>query len=178
VRVPLRGAIVLVSLSLATVLAINQLAGTYSWSLLVHHTLIEKVVNPSEVRIPFSLPEYSRALRFCLGQVLGSGALLIFTFIGTACCMALPSSHRMKGLLHLALGLSVLRLLLFPLAQDRFFVWAYAVVVVALAAMLARFGEAQPLVNLGLSVERTEPQNHAAPLSQGTGLLRDARSRL
>ncbi len=124
-KLSLRKSLAAVAVFVATALCINHFSGYYGWGVVMYHSFVHPVLDPVHHLQRITRTEYFQALKICALQVIYSPTP-VFAF------MWLVAWRRSTGLLRQMLALaavwSIVRLLMFPNPDERFFVWVYVLV--------------------------------------------------
>lgn len=121
---------VLVSFALIIPLAINHFGGSYGWKALYSHTFKFVEMEPGQFTPVFTWQDYLAALRSGLRTVANSSAIVF----GVLLAMGYKYSRKMRPILILLGGYSVLHFLIYPNYEPRYFVAFYFVIAVTACA--------------------------------------------
>jgi hypothetical protein len=114
-----------VAVLVATALSINHFSGYYGWGVVMYHSFVHPILDPVHHLQRITLAEYFQALRICALQVIYSPTP-VFAFMWLVAWRR--STGLLKQMLALAAVWSIVRLLMFPNPDERFFVWVYVLV--------------------------------------------------
>lgn len=118
------------TLAMAVTVLINRIANYYGWRVLIQHTFVRPEMEPASHPVLVSFTGYLHALVAL--RVIPYTFMTIWLLVAAAVWKWLPSGSIFRDLLP-PVGICVLvRMAIFPDVDDRFFVWAYLLVGVAL----------------------------------------------
>ncbi len=118
------------ALAVATTALVNRIAGVYSWRVVMQHGFVKPVIEPIRHPVPISLAGYLHALAGL--RAIPYTFMTISILVAAAVWKRLPEGSVFGDLLPLTGLYIVIRLVMFPNFDDRFFVWAYLLSGVAL----------------------------------------------
>jgi len=118
------------ALGVATSAIVNRIAGIYGWRLLMQHSFVKPELEPVTHPVLITFAGYLHALAGL--RAIPYTFLTIWLLVASAVWRRLPEGSVLRDLLPVAGIYIVLRLLIFPNFDDRFFVWAYLIAGVAL----------------------------------------------
>jgi hypothetical protein len=122
--------VMLGALAVAGVVLVNHFTGYYGWRILMQHSFIKPEIEPLTHPVLISFHGYLHAVASL--RVIPYTFMTIWLLVAIAVWKWLPSQSVFRNFLPLA-GLSILaRLAIYPNFEDRYFVWAYLLVGVAL----------------------------------------------
>jgi hypothetical protein len=136
-RMPfLRGAL-FGALSAVSAGLVNHIAGIYGWQVIMRHGIIKPEIEPINHPILISFAGY-------LTAIVGLRAILytfmtIWILVGAVAWKHLPPNSTLRELLVVAAASILVRLVMFPNFDDRFFVWAYLLAGIALIQTTRRW---------------------------------------
>lgn len=119
----------------ATAFWINHVSGYYGWSAVMYHSFVHPILDPIHHLQRITATEYIKALRTCALQVVYSPTP-VFVFMWLIVWR--KAMGKIRLMLALAAVWSIVRLLMFPNPDDRFFVWAYLLVGITMLATVYR----------------------------------------
>jgi hypothetical protein len=117
-------------LAVATYAIVNRIAGIYGWRVLMQHGFVKPEIEPINHPILITFAGYLHAVAG-LRTILYT-FMTIWILVATAVWKRLPKGSIFLDLLPLTGFYIVIRLLMFPNFDDRFFVWTYLLAGVAL----------------------------------------------
>jgi hypothetical protein len=118
------------ALALASATLVNRIAGVYNWRVIMQHGFVKPVIEPISHPVLISLAGYLHAIAGL--RAIPYTFMTIWILVGAAVWKRLPSGSSFRDLLPAA-GICILvRLVMFPNFDDRFFVWAYLLAGIAL----------------------------------------------
>lgn len=125
-RLSLSYAAILAGLAAASLLFIQHFSGNYGWSVLFRYSFIGGKY-PAEILPHVSVREYM--VTFGRGlEGIGGQELALWTLVGVAAWRWLPQRFQARQLLVVIAVAAIVRFLLFPTPEDRYFAWAYLMV--------------------------------------------------
>jgi hypothetical protein len=109
---------------------VNRIAGIYGWRVLMQHSFVKPEIAPVTQPVLISFAGYLHALAGL--RAIPYTFMTIWVLVAAATWKRLPLGSVFRDLLPLT-GICILvRLVMFPNFDDRFFVWAYLLAAVAL----------------------------------------------
>lgn len=124
---------------IASVLAINRLAGNYGWTILFQWSFLAGTSSPADIHTPVTLREYLSVFASSLASLLGR--LTIWIVLGL---LTWVGSERSRPLLATAALATVAHFVLYPSPEDRYLVWAYVVAAIAAIEWAVALAKSQP----------------------------------
>jgi Gpi18-like mannosyltransferase len=115
-------AVLLSSLILGSVSFISHEAGGFTWRMIMVNSFLKRLPAPLEHVPSLSVSEYVRILFGAFRGFAAETAIVIYSFIGI---VAWRLNSRLKPLLGICLLTFIIRFFIFPVTDDRFFVWMY-----------------------------------------------------
>jgi hypothetical protein len=117
-------------LALAMAVAINRIAGLFSWRIIMQHGFVKPVIEPINHPVFISFAGYLHAIVEL--RAIPYSFMTVWLLVAVAAWKLLPSGSLFRDLLPIVGVSIVVRLAIFPNPDDRFFVWAYILAAVAL----------------------------------------------
>lgn len=111
------------ALSIAVSVLVNRIAGLYNWRVVMQHGFVKPVIEPIRHPVFISFTGYLHALAGL--RAIPYTFMTIWILVALAAWKRLPKSSILRDLLPLAVIYIVVRLVMFPNFDDRFFVWFY-----------------------------------------------------
>src|SRR5277367_2562840 len=111
------------AVSVATSALVNQIAGLYSWRVLMQHSFVKPEIEPISHPVLISFAGYLHALAGL--RAVPYTFMTVWILVAAAVWKRLPEGSIFRDLLPVAGLYIVVRLLIFPNFDDRVFVWAY-----------------------------------------------------
>lgn len=127
------------AIAIAVYNLVSRIAGLYSWRIFMQHSFIKPVIEPIRHPAFISLGGYLHALAGL--RAIPYTFMTIWILVAAAVWKRLPQGSLFRDLLPVAGIYIVVRLLIFPNLDDRFFVWTY------LLAGVALIQTARPLIS-------------------------------
>lgn len=124
-KLSLSQAAVLSLAGVASVFVINHFSGNYGWSVLLRYSFIGGRF-PAEIPAHVSLREYIMVLGRGF-EGIGGQELALWALLGVAAWRWLPKALPSRQVLVPIAVAAIVRFLLFPTAEDRYFAWAYLI---------------------------------------------------
>ncbi len=132
IRLDPRKVICLLLLAGVSMVAISHFSGNYGWAVLMKNTFTDAIPNPGEQIVTISRSDYLEDAKE-IGGATAEGTLLVFIFLGTLTLLSARIAKQTREGIGLVLAAIMVRLLLFPHLEDRYFVAPYAIIAVAAA---------------------------------------------
>ena len=118
------------ALSVLAAALVNRIAGIYGWRVIMQHGFVKPVIEPITHPVLISFVGYLHALAGL--RAIPYTFMTIWILVGAAVWKRLPSGSFFRDVLPVAGFCILVRLVMFPNFDDRFFVWAYLLAGVAL----------------------------------------------
>jgi hypothetical protein len=112
--------------AVGSVLFIHHFSGNYGWGVLFNYSFV-RGMHPAVITAKVNFRDYSGALGRGL-QAVGGQEVALWALIGIATWRWLPRSSAPRQLLMAISFAALVRFLLFPTPEDRYFAWAYLIV--------------------------------------------------
>jgi hypothetical protein len=109
---------------------VNRIAGIYGWRVLAQHAFVKPEIDPITHPVPISFAGYLHALAGL--KAIPYTFMTVWILVAGAAWKRIPEGSILRDLLLLAGLYIVIRLVIFPNFDDRFFVWFYLLSGVAL----------------------------------------------
>jgi hypothetical protein len=122
-RIGLAVGAILGALAVFTAACVNRIAGIYGWRVIMQHSFVKPEIEPINHPVLIGFSGYLQALAGL--RAIPYTFMTIWVLVAAAVWKRLPPRTMFRELLPLAGVCIVVRLLLFPNFEDRFFVWTY-----------------------------------------------------
>jgi hypothetical protein len=122
-RIRLSIGAILGALAVISAACVNRLAGVYGWRVIMQHGFVKREIEPINHPVLISFSGYLHSLGGL--RAIPYTFMTIWVLVAAAVWKRLPPRSIFRELLPLAGVCIVLRLIIFPNFDDRFFVWAY-----------------------------------------------------
>jgi hypothetical protein len=116
--------------ALVSTIFVNRFAGLYGWRVLMQHGFVKPEVAPLTHPVAINFSGYLHALAGL--RAIPYTFMAVFSFISAVAWKRLPRESIFYRLLPVIAACVLIRLLIFPNFDDRYFVWAYLFGAVAL----------------------------------------------
>jgi len=121
---------IFIALAVVAVTLTNLIAHVYNWRVIMQHSFVKPVVEPVSHPILISFAGYLHAVEGL--RAIPYTFMTMWILVAVITWRSLPSRSIFRDLLPLAGGSIVIRLVMFPNFDDRFFVWFYLLAGIAL----------------------------------------------
>jgi hypothetical protein len=121
-------------LAIVCVVSINHIEHSYGWPMLMQNTETP-VVNPAEITPEFSLHDYFAAWADTIDEAR-ENSIMVFPFIAALVLLG-RGEQKLKALVTVVLLSWIVRLILFPHIEDRYFISGSAIIGIAAISALA-----------------------------------------
>jgi hypothetical protein len=121
---------IVVAVAITISILVNRFAGIYGWRVLMQHGFIKPEIDPISHPVMITFAGYLHALAGL--KAIPYTFMTVWALVAVAAWKRLPEGDILRSFLMLAGLFTVIRLLIFPNFDDRFFVWAYLIAGVAL----------------------------------------------
>jgi hypothetical protein len=118
------------ALAVGCVALTNHFSSYYGWRVLMQHSFIKPEIEPIRHPVPISFTGYLHAVAEL--RVIPYTYMTIWLLVAAAAWMRLPPKSVSRDLLLLAGVCTLVRLAIYPNVEDRYFLWAYLLVGIAL----------------------------------------------
>jgi hypothetical protein len=111
------------ALAIGCVALTNHFSSYYGWRVLMQHSFIKPEIEPIRHPVSISFAGYLHAVAAL--RVIPYTYMTIWLLIAVAAWLRLPPKSISRNLLALAGVCTLLRLMIYPNVEDRYFLWAY-----------------------------------------------------